>query len=422
MLSFIPVDYFTKPPSQHTNILVSNRPQYPSVHSSRSSQLYATPQFPDSSTSGSDRRLQSLPGLRSIYQRSFNDPRAEWIWSLFSLPFSETLDRIRLQYTVNTIVSILVVCAYEMDYLIVPFGGVSNVNGLLGGFLSFLLVFRTDSSYTRLREARMALSDMQHHVRCLCREARLRGSTKIQSDTRRLLLAFIAAFEMNLTSEWLPYEEVQPNFCALNSTICPIEMGEFVKLLTNSELESIQNCVSIPVELLALLDDIQASEERENMNAFLSSSSNKGYFGSANQRVRLRGLDIDRWSNSVHGLSQVVSSCERIASMPVPRSYNRLTNRFLTLWTLVLPFSLVHDLRYATVLVELFTSWALLSIESLSRLLEDPFRTYVRYDGKEVTQVAIKEICSQLASEVKFRLPDTPASLPTNGVFSESKW
>jgi len=53
---------------------------------------------------------------------------------------------------------------------------------------------------------------------------------------------------------------------------------------------------------------------------------------------------------------------ERILLTPVPASYSRHTSRFLSLYTLTLPFVLVHELEYFTPLAIGAICWTLFSM------------------------------------------------------------
>jgi putative membrane protein len=53
---------------------------------------------------------------------------------------------------------------------------------------------------------------------------------------------------------------------------------------------------------------------------------------------------------------------ERILLTPVPASYSRHTSRFLSLYTLTLPFVLVHQLEIFTAPVLGIVCWGLFSM------------------------------------------------------------
>lgn len=62
-------------------------------------------------------------------------------------------------------------------------------------------------------------------------------------------------------------------------------------------------------------------------------------------------------------LVNCLGMAERILLTPVPPSYSRHTSRFLSLYTLTLPFVLVHELEMVTVPAVAAICWTLFSIE-----------------------------------------------------------
>jgi len=63
--------------------------------------------------------------------------------------------------------------------------------------------------------------------------------------------------------------------------------------------------------------------------------------------------------SAVNELSGYIGACERIVQTPVPLSYARHTSRFVTLWLLSLPMSLVGLVGYWAILIMGAMSWAL---------------------------------------------------------------
>merc|ERR1719487_1041894 len=79
--------------------------------------------------------------------------------------------------------------------------------------------------------------------------------------------------------------------------------------------------------------------------------------------------------NLVCQLSKAVGRCERLVQTPVPLVYGRHTCRFLSVYTLTLPFALVQGLRWLTVPTMLVVTWALFGILEIGHMIEDPFRS-----------------------------------------------
>ena len=62
---------------------------------------------------------------------------------------------------------------------------------------------------------------------------------------------------------------------------------------------------------------------------------------------------------TIDDLAKSIGSCERLVQTPVPLNYARHTSRFLTLWCLTLPVSLVGSMGLLVVPVTAFVTWCL---------------------------------------------------------------
>ena len=72
----------------------------------------------------------------------------------------------------------------------------------------------------------------------------------------------------------------------------------------------------------------------------------------------------------VNQLSSFVGACERLLQTPVPLNYARHTSRFLTLWCLTLPLSLVTSIGALVVPVAAFVTWCLFGIQEIGLYIE----------------------------------------------------
>ena len=73
-------------------------------------------------------------------------------------------------------------------------------------------------------------------------------------------------------------------------------------------------------------------------------------------------------------LDIAVGQCERILKTPIPTSYTRHTSRFLTLYTMMIPFALHSQCgNVGTCFASLFIAFGLYSIEDIGVTIEQPF-------------------------------------------------
>jgi putative membrane protein len=71
----------------------------------------------------------------------------------------------------------------------------------------------------------------------------------------------------------------------------------------------------------------------------------------------------------------VTGICERIRNTPIPFSYSSYVKQFVLLYALVLPFGLVREFRYATIVASMLTFFATMGLELLATEIEEPFGT-----------------------------------------------
>lgn len=79
-------------------------------------------------------------------------------------------------------------------------------------------------------------------------------------------------------------------------------------------------------------------------------------------------------SGSIKELVHVIGAAEKLVRTPVPLSYVRHSSRFLSLYVLTLPLTLVNNMHSLLVPAAVgAASWALFSIEEIGHLVEEPF-------------------------------------------------
>jgi putative membrane protein len=72
-------------------------------------------------------------------------------------------------------------------------------------------------------------------------------------------------------------------------------------------------------------------------------------------------------------LDDITGACERIRNTPIPFSYSSYIKQFVVLYALVLPFGLVKEFGYGTVIASMFTFFATMGLELLATEIEEPF-------------------------------------------------
>lgn len=77
----------------------------------------------------------------------------------------------------------------------------------------------------------------------------------------------------------------------------------------------------------------------------------------------------------LQGIDDVLGGCERIRNTPIPFSYSSYIKQFVMLYALVMPFGLVREFGYGTVIACMFTFFATMGLELLATEIEEPFGT-----------------------------------------------
>jgi putative membrane protein len=90
----------------------------------------------------------------------------------------------------------------------------------------------------------------------------------------------------------------------------------------------------------------------------------------------------------------ITGACERIRNTPIPFSYSSYVKQFVLLYALVLPFGLVREFRYATIIASMMTFFATMGLELLAVEIEEPF-------GTDPNDLPLDEIAARVDRDVR---------------------
>jgi predicted membrane chloride channel (bestrophin family) len=211
--------------------------------------------------------------------------------------------------------------------------------------LGLLLVFRTNASYARWVESRVAWGRIVSHCRNVMRQSAL----------------------------WMNADvEVKDKQKALHRVRCAA--WAFPRCLA-SRLSGPEDERALCVALETRLDSVAASRLLRAPNRPLQALADLSAAMNALPIDEKRRVEMDK---SVILLGDALETCERIFTSPVPLVYTRHTARFLSCWLLLLPLALWEPFGTswnhvavvpATTLVAIF----FFGIEELAVQLEEPF-------------------------------------------------
>lgn len=99
----------------------------------------------------------------------------------------------------------------------------------------------------------------------------------------------------------------------------------------------------------------------------------------------------------VSSLVDQLTTVERIANTPIPKSYGIHLKQCVTLYLFSLPFALVKELGWATVVIVTVVSFTFMGIEGIAEQIEMPF-------GLDETDLPLDRYCSDLKEEINYIL------------------
>jgi len=223
--------------------------------------------------------------------------------------------------------------------------------------LGLLLVFRTNSSYTRWDEARKFWGLNINHTRDLCRMA----------------------------TSWYGYQ-LPKSRDGLPPVIDPVKREEDLKhlsLCTWAFVRSMKRHLSPPGEdeedFIAELKSRLPAEQAEKVITAAHRPNRALYdLSVAIEKLPMHFMRKNEINNNLSIFEDTLGGSERLLSSPVPLFYSRHTARFLSTWLLLLPFALYDPFKgswnhISMIPATAFISLCLFGIEELATQLEEPF-------------------------------------------------
>jgi putative membrane protein len=205
-----------------------------------------------------------------------------------------------------------------------------------GAALGLLLILRTNAGYERWWEAR-----------------KLWGG--IVNQSRNLVIGAVAYGPNNLgwQEKFVRWTAVFPHVARLNLR-SELSSSEVANLVGPDDARRVATTEHMPSFVAAMLANLlYEAREKLGMDGF-----------SFIQVDRERALLIDH-----------IGACERIAKTPLPRAYSINIRRFIVIFILMLPFSLLHllDSDWLIPFITMLVAYPLLSLDQIGVELENPF-------------------------------------------------
>jgi len=259
----------------------------------------------------------------------------DWFSIIFVVRKSDTVRTLLPAMTVlGTLVCIF--CFVEMELVNMAFTSTVTMHSLLGFVISMLLVFRTNTAYERWWEGR---------------------------------------------KQWGALVNVSRNFAIRISQIVPeqeVELRQYFRILISNYAFALKEHLRSPSEITELeehplldLDALRAKAHVPNAMA------QKLYAALLQLRKenRISEEQLLALDGMMHQFTDITGACERIRKTPIPYSYSAFIKKFIFLYVISLPFGIIADFGYASILVTVAVFYVLASLELIAEEIEDPFGT-----------------------------------------------
>mmetsp|Transcript_13082 Transcript_13082/g.21357 ORF Transcript_13082/g.21357 Transcript_13082/m.21357 type:complete len:481 (-) Transcript_13082:288-1730(-) len=278
------------------------------------------------------RRGRELPIPQTLRYYS-----SDWLRILAEMRESMILNRIFIIVASNVAWAAAVVLFHKFVWAIPT--EPSTGPGMLKSALGYLLVFRTNSAYNRFWEGRKIWQEVVDKSRQLARYMVL-YEQEIGTERARQVIRLVRAYCLTLKQHLTSYDATETKY---------IEE----ELLTKEEAESLRSWKRARPLFIA-----------GRLEMLLQHSPFEGIFR-GEDRLTVVGVARD--------IGGTLASCERIVQTPIPLNYARHTSRFLTLWIMLLPVTMVGDLGWLALPVTAFVTWAFFAIQEIGLVIEEPF-------------------------------------------------
>jgi putative membrane protein len=330
-----------------------------------------------------------------MYVRRAISPRIIWHFAWKSLCF----------FTIISCIAVLGYTELKLKFVSIPFLPVATV----GTAVAFYAGFKNNASYERLWEARKIWAEIEH----LCRYA-----------TMIVLKSLEPGVSVSPTKTQFVYGLIAwANALRGQLRLIPTFYGEHtggldqVQLLKNhSGLLSFKE--DMIKSMLPICSESEAIELLDKPNLPVAVLFKQMSVLAALRSDDLSETDYEKLLDLLSACSQQQSAAERLNSFPFPRQYAHFSSVFVKIFVVLLPFSLLGELKTAgvnlwlTVPFSVLVSWVFYTMERVGDTSENPFEN-------ALNDIPLSTICRDIEIDLKSMLGEKdlpPALEPQNYV------
>lgn len=240
----------------------------------------------------------------------------------------------------------------------------ATVHTLLGVALGLLLVFRTNASYERFWEGRTLWGSIVNESRNLARSACAympRDSIRVKT-----IVWWTIAFA----------------YGSMHSLRGKRDLGPVSERLPSEDVSRVLAGAHVPLSVAtAISSNLVAAARRGELSDYWT-------------------VAID---SNVQQLVNYIGSCERIQRTPMPFAYAVHLRRALVLYCLTLPFVLVGQFGWSTVLYTFLFTYVFCGIDEIGVEIENPF-------GTDPNDLPLEHLCAGIERELLGLLDERQAA------------
>jgi putative membrane protein len=226
-----------------------------------------------------------------------------------------------------------------------------------GVVLGLVLVFRTNTGHERWWEARKLWGGINNQSRNLVIQA-LNYSKGFNDDPQE-----------SLWREEMVKWTVAFSFATRESLRNSKNLDDLTDVLSQQELEALKSAGHMPLFVASKIASLlQQARFSQHIDGFVFEKLE-------GQRILL----IDH-----------IGGCERILKTPMPLVYAIKARRFIFIFLLLLPFSLIENLGFSAVFIYFLVAYPLLSLDRIGIELQNPF------DTKNLSHLPLHSICDSI--------------------------
>ncbi|TVP63012.1 MAG: hypothetical protein EA343_09310 [Nodularia sp. (in: Bacteria)] len=225
--------------------------------------------------------------------------------------------------------------------------------------LGLLMVFRTNTAYSRYWEGRQIWGTIVINSLNLGRKIRLLILEKepIDGENKTAAVKLLSAFSVAT--------KLQLRRLPVNS--------ELETLLTPEQYLEIKDVESPPLRIALWIGDYLKQQQNQN---------------------RITIFELISMNTELDNMVEGFIGCERILTTPVPLAYTIYLKRVLLIYCLILPLQLVYNLNWWTAPIVAVISFILLGVEEIGNQIENPF-------GLEPNDLPVDQICTKLVTNLE---------------------